>query len=86
MTLDIRSTPEAAGPPAVLVDPRNPVDARDRWVRRRVGLAWALLILNTLTFFPSTYSGLPLVVPIPSTIGKSITQAALPAALLVALK
>ena len=69
----------------VQADLADPVEARDRWERRRVGVVWALLILNTLTFFPSTYSGLPLVVPIPSSIGKAITQAALPAALIVAL-
>lgn len=70
---------------AVQADLADPVEARDRWERRRVGVVWGLLILNTLTFFPATYSGLPLVVPIPSSIGKAITQAALPAALIVAL-
>jgi hypothetical protein len=75
----------SAGARAVPVDLVEPVEARDRWERRRVGLAWALLILNTLTFFPSTYSGLPLVVPVPSSIGKGIAQAALPGALILAL-
>jgi hypothetical protein len=55
-------------------------EARERWVRRRVGLAWGLLILNILTF----YSGMT-VVPIPTILGKAITQGALPAALLVAV-
>ena len=81
MSLDVIS----AETYAVQADLADPVEARDRWERRRVGVVWGLLILNTLTFFPATYSGLPLVVPIPSSIGKAITQAALPAALIVAL-
>jgi len=63
----------------------RPIDARERRVRRRVSLAWGLLVLNALTFYPRTWSGLPLAVPIPTTVGKIITQGALPAALLVAL-
>jgi hypothetical protein len=59
--------------------------ADERWIRRRVGLAWGLLMLNVLTFYPVTWSGLPLAIPIPSVVGKLITQGALPAALLVAL-
>jgi O-Antigen ligase len=55
-------------------------EARERWVQRRVTLAWGLLVLNVLTFYPGMS-----VVPIPSTIGKAIAQGALPAALLVAL-
>jgi hypothetical protein len=62
-----------------------PADAHARWVRRRVGLAWGLLFLNVLTFYAWTWSGLPLIVPIPHRIGQVITQGALPAALLVAL-
>src|SRR6516165_1467632 len=58
----------------------EPVEARERWVRHRVGLAWGLLILNILTF----YSGMT-VVPIPTILGKAITQGALPAAILVAV-
>jgi hypothetical protein len=58
---------------------------RDRWVRRRVGITWGLLSLNVLTFFPRTWSGMPLVIPIPSSVGKMITQGALPLALLMAL-
>lgn len=50
-------------------------------IRRRVGIAWGLLVLNALTFYP----GWPLLVPIPHRLGQVITQAALPAALLVAL-
>ena len=85
MTLYISSPPETASAAAVLVDAKDPAAARDRWVRRRVGLAWSLLILNTLVFYPQTYSGFPLVVPIPSMIGKVITQGALPVALLLLL-
>ncbi len=58
---------------------------RDRWVRRRVGITWALLCLNVMTFAPRTWSGAPLIIPIPSTVGKLITQGALPLALLMAL-
>jgi hypothetical protein len=58
---------------------------QERWLRRRVGLAWGLLIVNVLTFYPSTWSGLPLAVPIPSILGKLVTQGALPIALLVAI-
>ncbi len=63
----------------------EPAEVRERWVRRRVGLAWGLLVLNVLTYYPKTWSGLGLAVPIPSIVGKIITQGALPAALLMAL-
>ena len=56
----------------------GPAEARERSIRRRVGLVWALLVLNVLT-----YSGS--LVPIPHAAGKVITQGALPVALLVAL-
>ena len=52
----------------------------ERAVRRRLSWVWAMLVLNILTFFPT-----PLLVPIPSTVGKVITQGALGVALLVAL-
>jgi hypothetical protein len=55
--------------------------SRERSVQFRVGLTWALLVLNVLTFYPHTWSGQPLILPIPSAIGKAITQGALPAAL-----
>lgn len=58
---------------------------RERSVRRGVYLVWSLLFVNVLTFYPTTWNGLPLAVPIPSKIGKAITQGALLAALLVAL-
>jgi hypothetical protein len=58
---------------------------RERSIRRRVVLAWGLLFLNVMTFYRSTWSGQPLLVPIPYRIGQLITQGALPAALVVAL-
>ena len=54
-------------------------EARARSVRRGVGVAWALLYFNTLTYIPG---GL---FHIPSHIGKAVAQGALPLALLVAL-
>jgi hypothetical protein len=56
----------------------DPVAARERSVRRRVGLAWALMFVNALGFAGFLW-------PIPSVVGKLITQGALPAALAVAL-
>lgn len=55
-----------------------PAQQRERSVRRRVGIVWGLLVLNTLTFYGS-------LIPIPSTVGKIITQGALQVALLVVL-
>lgn len=49
-------------------------------VRRRVGIIWGLLFLNGLTFYPGVSF-----LPIPSILGKGITQGALPLALLLAL-
>ena len=53
-------------------------EARDRSVRRRIGIVWGLLVLNVMG-----YTGA--LVHIPGVIGKGITQGALPVALLVAL-
>jgi O-antigen/teichoic acid export membrane protein len=50
----------------------------ERRVRRRVGIAWGLLVLNALG-----YTGA--LVHIPGAIGKGITQGALPLAIIVAL-
>lgn len=59
----------------------SPFAATDeRRLRRRVTLAWCLLVLNILTFYPGMT-----IEPVPSIVGKAITQGALPAALLVAL-
>ena len=77
--------------PAAALRPRpgvpwvGPPELTGRWLRRRVGITWALLLLNTLTFYPQTWSGQPLIVPIPAALGKLLTQGALPAALLMAL-
>ncbi len=60
-------------------------EAHRRSVRRRIGLAWLLLFLNTLTFYAGTWDGQPLVLPIPHRIGQVITQGALPVALLLVL-
>ena len=56
----------------------RPTETQERWVRRRVGLVWGLLVLNVLTFYGS-------VLPIPTILGKGIAQGALPVALFVAL-
>jgi hypothetical protein len=55
-----------------------PAQVRERSIRRRVGIAWGLLVLNSLTYYGS-------VLHIPGAVGKLITQGALPVALLVAL-
>jgi hypothetical protein len=62
----------------------RPADADDRALRRRVYLTWALVFLNVLTFYKGTWNQLPLIVPIPSAIGKIMTQGSLPAALVLA--
>jgi hypothetical protein len=59
--------------------PLAPEAARERSIRRRVFIAWGLLFFNTLTFVPG---GL---LPLPSIVGKGLTQGALPLAILVAL-
>jgi hypothetical protein len=51
---------------------------REEAVRRRVGLAWGLLVLNVMGY-------IGLIVHVPSVAGKVLTQGALPAALLVLL-
>ena len=55
-----------------------PAGARERWIRRRVGTAWGLLVLNALTYFGSALH-------IPSLVGKGITQGALPIAIVLAV-
>ena len=54
------------------------LDGRERTVRRRLGTAWGLLLLNCIG-----YDGL--IVHVPSVVGKAITQGALPLALLLLL-
>ena len=63
----------------------QPEEARERSARRRVLLAWGLLFLNVLTFYKGTWNGLPLLIPIPSFIGKILTQGSLAGAFLAAL-
>ncbi len=63
----------------------GPAEATERWVQRRIGIVWALLVLDVLPFSPRTWTGAPLIIPIPSVVGKLIAQGALPAALLLAL-
>jgi hypothetical protein len=56
----------------------EPVELGGRSIRRRVGVAWGLLVLNSLTYYGSA-------LPIPHAVGQAIQQGALQAALLVAL-
>ena len=56
----------------------RPAETYDRSLRRRVYLAWGLMFLNVLTFYKGTWNMLPLIMPIPSAIGKIMTQGALP--------
>jgi hypothetical protein len=62
------------------VRPLTAAEASDRWVRRRVGTVWGLLIVNVLAFQPGLTA-----LPIPRVLGQIITQGALPVAVLVAL-
>jgi hypothetical protein len=72
-------------PPPPRFAPLPAAVAAERRARRYVVAAWFLLVLNVMTFYPKTWSGQPLILPIPSTIGKLVTQGSLPLALLVAL-
>jgi hypothetical protein len=85
------SSVTAVGPRRAVFRPRRTIgwtvsaQARERWTRRRIGLAWGLLVLNIVTFYSTTWDGQPLLLPIPHMVGKLIAQGAMPAALLVAL-
>lgn len=57
----------------------EPAQERGRSIRRRINAVWGLLYLNTLTYVPA---GL---LPVPSMVGKAVTQGALVLAILVAL-
>jgi hypothetical protein len=59
--------------------PVSPAEATERSIRRRVNAVWGLLYLNTLVFEPGS------ILKIPSTVGKGVTQGALPLAILLAL-
>jgi hypothetical protein len=63
----------------------QPAEATERWVRRRLGIAWALMVLDVLPFTSKTWTGQSLVIPIPSIVGKLIAQGAMPVALLLVL-
>src|ERR1700722_7818071 len=52
----------------------------DAAVRRRLGWIWGLLFMNFLTFQPA-----PLILPIPSVLGKLVTQGSLVVALVLTL-
>jgi hypothetical protein len=58
--------------------PLTPTEARERFIKRRVGLAWGLIVLNVMTYEGS-------LLHIPTKVGQLITQGALLAGLLVAL-
>ena len=73
----VRRPPRLAPLPAAV--------AAERRARRLVATTWFLLVINVMTFFPKTWSGEPLILPIPSAVGKLITQGSLPLALLIAL-
>lgn len=62
------------------VSPRDTAQDYARRVRQRVGITWALLFFNALTFYPGISF-----LPIPSIIGKGVAQVALPLALVSAL-
>jgi hypothetical protein len=63
----------------------QPAEATERWVRRRLGIAWGLMVLDVLPFTSKTWTGQSLVIPIPSIVGKLIAQGAMPVALLLVL-
>jgi len=63
-----------------VLPPEEVAQDLDRRVQRRVRIAWGLLLLNSLTFYPGISF-----LPIPSFAGKILTQGALGAALLVTL-
>jgi O-Antigen ligase len=65
-------------PRAKALAARGTVAGRERLVRRRLAIAWGLLVLNVMN-----YAGL--IVHVPSVVGKLITQAALTVAVLVLL-
>jgi hypothetical protein len=58
--------------------PLTPTEAHERSIKRRVGLAWGLIVLNVMTYEGS-------LLHIPTMVGKLVTQGALLAGLLVAL-
>ena len=59
--------------------PLDLAEARERSIRRRIGITWGLLVFNVLTYGGTT------VLPIPYRVGQAITQAVLQVALVMAL-
>src|SRR3954464_11026898 len=57
---------------------RSREETRDRSIRLRIQLVWSLLFLNVLTFYSATWSGEPLLLPIPHRIGPLPPQRPLP--------
>ena len=55
-------------------------EVSERRLKRRIGTIWGLLVLNVLSFAPGVS-----VIPIPSSVGKALTQGALTLAVLLAL-
>lgn len=43
----------------------------DRAIRRRVYWAWILLFIDVVPFYKGTWNLLPLIIPIPSVVGRS---------------
>ena len=80
-----RFAPQSTLAPQSRFAPQPTAKASDRSARRLVKATWFLLVLNVMTFYPKTWSGEPLIIPIPSALGKLVTQGALPVALLLAL-
>ena len=57
----------------------------DRAFKLKIYLVWGLLFLNVVPYYKGTWNGLPIIVPIPSVVGKLLTQGALPLAFLLVL-
>lgn len=72
------SLPVAVPRPGRLAGAADPALARERSVRRRVGIIWGLLFVNALGWVGS-------ILPVPGAAGKLITQGSLPVALVLAL-
>ncbi len=54
----MRSSAVAFRPWQALPSTEAAQDHRERCARRRVGIAWGLLVLSVLTFYPKTWSGM----------------------------
>jgi hypothetical protein len=69
----------------VVVQARGARELTERVIRRRVYWAWGLLFVDVVPFYKGTWNLLPLIVPIPSVVGRLVTQGALPLAFALAL-